>query len=87
MTKIRLQVGFSRICLLAAHYSVWIFIRAPRMASCESLQKAITSQDLDLDGVSEISVRAVRDDGTSAVIQIKDSMTDEPIKWIGRPVD
>jgi hypothetical protein len=49
--------------------------------------KAVTSQDLDLDGVSEVSVLAVRKDGKKAATQIRDSITKEQLNWIGWPVE
>ena len=49
--------------------------------------KAITSQDLDGDGVSEISVLAEKDDGTEVVIQLKDSITGDEMKWIELPLN
>ena len=49
--------------------------------------KAITSQDLDGDGVSEISVLAEKDDGTEIVIQLKDSITGDEMNWIELPVN
>jgi hypothetical protein len=58
-----------------------------RFFGSEWQAKAITSQDLDLDGVSEISVLAVRKDGTRSAIQIKDSLSGEPVNWIELPVD
>ena len=49
--------------------------------------KAITSQDLDGDGVSEISVLAEKDDGTEVVIQLKDSITGDEMNWIQLPLN
>jgi hypothetical protein len=46
--------------------------------------KAVTSQDLNLDGVSEISVLATRPDGKVAT-KIKDSISKELINWVPFP--
>jgi hypothetical protein len=46
--------------------------------------KAVASQDLNLDGVSEVSVLATRPDGKVAT-KIKDSISKELMNWIGFP--
>lgn len=48
--------------------------------------RSITAQDLDHDGVAEISVLGVRDDGLGAAIQIRDSITGAQLNWIPVPV-
>jgi hypothetical protein len=45
---------------------------------------AITSQDLNLDGVSEISVLATNAEG-KVTTKIKDSISKETLKWIWFP--
>ncbi len=46
--------------------------------------RAITSQDLDLDGVSEISVLATNAEG-KVTTKIKDSISKETVNWIWFP--
>jgi hypothetical protein len=48
---------------------------------------SISSQDSDLDGVSEISVMAITDDGTRAAVQLKDALTGDSVNWLGLPVE
>jgi hypothetical protein len=49
--------------------------------------EAITSQDSDMDGVSEIAVLGNADDGSRSAIQIRDAETGEPFNWIELPVE
>jgi hypothetical protein len=48
---------------------------------------ALTAQDADLDGVSELAVVAVDDTGRRAAIQRKDSETKQGIGWIPLPMN
>ncbi|MCF7995880.1 MAG: DUF1080 domain-containing protein [Chromatiaceae bacterium] len=49
--------------------------------------KAITAEDADMDGFSEISVLADRDDGKNGAVQIKDVGTKQLLKWIWMPLE
>lgn len=49
--------------------------------------KAITSQDSDDDGISEIIVMGVKDDGTAGAVQIIDSLSRVQFNWIPLPED
>jgi len=48
---------------------------------------ALTSQDSDRDGVSELSVLAVKDDASAAGVQIRDAATREPVNWVPFPTE
>jgi hypothetical protein len=49
--------------------------------------ESITSQDSDMNGISEIAVLGNSDDGTRSAIQIKDAETRELVKWIELPME
>lgn len=48
---------------------------------------AITSQAFDQNGVPEISVLGVRDDGAEVEIQLRDPVTGDAVQWIELPLE
>ena len=43
---------------------------------------ALTSLDSNGDGVSDLAVLGVRDDGTVAAVQVRDASTGQALNWI-----
>lgn len=68
-----------------AYAGTWIQ-QMPFVGTAWEVQ-AITSQDSNLDGVPELSVLAVSDDGARVGVQIRDAITGEQVNWLGFPAD